>query len=289
MSKEAFIFEVSDSSFEKYVINNSAKVPVFVVFMAAWSEHCALVTETFTALAKEFAEAFIFAKVDIDENEKLKQQFEVTNVPTLKIFVDGEIQLSEEGVISEHEARILLKHYGIVNQVEETRLQARQHHMQGETQQAILLLTQAIQQDASNTNVVMDMVQIFIDIGQSEQATALFNRLPESVRNSETGVSLSGQLWIIDQAAKTAGLTALKETLANDPDNFDARFDRAICELAQHDPQAALEQLFYIQQNNADYKEGAAREMIVSIINTLAANDPELAQQYRSQLAAMLS
>jgi len=289
MSKQAFIFEVSDSSFEKYVIGNSDKVPVFVAFISVWSEPCILLTDMFADLAKEFAEEFVFAKVDIEENGQLKEQYHVEYVPTVKVFVDGQVVATEEGKLSEDEARALLKSFAIVNKAEEQRLQARQMHMQGETQDAIMLLTLAIQQDPSNTRVAMDMVQIFIDMGEIEQASSLFNRLPEKDKSSETGLSLSGQLWIIEQAGKTAGLQASKEAILKNPDDYDARFDAAICEIAEHNYQQALDQLFYIQQNNAEFKAGAAREMIITIINTIAPNNPEMAQQYRAQLAGLLA
>ena len=289
MSKQAFIFEVSDGSFEKFVIGNSDKIPVFVAFIGVWSEPCILMTDMFAELAKEFAEEFVFAKVDVEENSQLKEQYHIENVPTVKVFVDGQVVATEEGRVSEQAARALLKNFGIVNRTEEQRMQARQLHMQGETQDAIMLLTLAIQQDPSNTRVAMDMVQIFIDMGEIEQASSLFNRLPEKDKTSETGLSLSGQLWIIEEAGKTAGLEALKETILKNPDDYDARFDAAICEIARHNYQQALDYLFYIQQNNADYKQGAAREMIITIINTIAPNDPEMAQQYRSQLAGMLA
>jgi len=289
MSKQAIIFEVSDRSFEKYVIGNSSKVPVFVAFIAVWSEPCIRLSDMLGDLAKEFPEQFILAKVDTDENEQLKEQYKIENVPTLKVIVDGKEVASEEGALSEDEARALLKGFGIVNESEELRLQARDQHIKGETSQAIMLLSKAMQQDSTNTRVAMDMVQIFIDLGETEQADGLFNKLPDSAKESTTGQSLSGQLWIIELAAKTAGLQTLKETILLEPDNHDARFDCAICELAEHNPQQALDHLFYIQKNNADYKEGAAREMIVTIINTLAPNDPEKAQQYRTQLAGLLA
>jgi len=289
MNKQAIIFEVSDRSFDKYVIGNSDKAPVFVLFMNVWSEPCNQSADMFSALAEEFAEQFIFAKVDIDENKELVEQYKIENVPTLKVFVDEKEAVSEEGRLSEEEARALLKRFDIVNESDEMRIRARQHHMQGETPQAIMLLSQAMQQDPSNTKVAMDMVQIFIDMGEIEQANGLFNQLPDPVKNSETGLSLTGQLWIIDEASKTAGLQSLKESILANPDDFDARFDCAICELAQHDTQQALDHLFYIQQNNADYKDGAAREMIITIINTIAPNDPETAQQYRAQLAGILA
>ncbi len=289
MSKQAIIFEVSDRSFDKYVIGNSDKAPVFVVFMNMWSEPCNQSAELFSSLATEFAEQFVFAKVDVDENKELVEQHKIENVPTLKIFVDGKEVVSEEGQLSEEEARALLKSFGIVNESEEKRLQARQLHMQGETQDAIMLLTLAIQQDPSNTKVAMDMVQIFIDMGEVEQANSLFNRLPENIKASETGLSLTGQLWIIEEAGKTAGLQSLNETLLVNPDDYNARFDCAICEIAQHNTQQALDHLFYIQQNNAEFKDGAAKEMIITIINTVAPNDPEMAKKYRAQLAELLA
>jgi putative thioredoxin len=289
MSKQALIFEVSDSSFDKYVIGNSNKTPVFVVFISVWSEHCIQMADIFASLATEFAEEFIFAKVDIEENSQLKEQYNIKNVPTLKIIVDGKVVVSEEGKLTEEEARALLKTFEIVNKTEETRIQARQHHMQGETSQAITLLVKLAQEDPSNTKIAMDMVQIFIDIDEIDQANALFKQLPDSDKNSETGLSLTGQLWVIDEAGKTAGLQVLKEKLLINPDDYNAHFDSAICEIAQHNTQQALEHLFYIQQNNAEFKEGAAKEMIVNIINTIAPNNPEIAQQYRAQLASLLA
>ena len=97
MSKQAIIFEVSDRSFDKYVIGNSDKAPVFVVFMNMWSEPCNQSAELFSSLATEFAEQFVFAKVDVDENKELVEQHKIENVPTLKIFVDGKELVSEEG------------------------------------------------------------------------------------------------------------------------------------------------------------------------------------------------
>jgi len=264
-------------------------VPVFVVFIAIWSEPCLRLSDMLENLAREFPEQFIVAKVDIDENEQLKEQYKIENVPALKIFFDGKEVATEEGALSEDEARALLKRFGIVNEVEELRMQARSFHVQGDTSQAITLLSQAMQQGSSNTRVAMDMVQIFIDLGEVEQASGLFNRLPETTKNSTTGQSLTGQLWIIELAGKTPGLESLKQTILVEPDNFNARFDCAICEIAGHNYQQALDHLLYIQQNNADYKEGAAREMIVTIINTIAPNNPEVAQQYRAQLGALLA
>ena len=114
MSKQAIIFEVNDRTFEKYVIGNSSKVPVFVTFIAIWSEPCIRMSDMLEDLAREFPEQFVVAKVDIGENEHLKEQYKIENIPTLKVFSDGKEVASEEGALNEDELRALLKGFGIV-------------------------------------------------------------------------------------------------------------------------------------------------------------------------------
>ena len=289
MTKEAYIFDVSDSSFGKYVLLNSHQVPAIVAFEAVWSEHCMLVAEIFTSLAREFAESFVFAKVDIDENPELKVKYNIENVPTLAVFVDGEAVRFELGVLQEHEARALLRDFGIYNESDDMRQRARELHVKGETPQAITLLAEAMKKDPTNTRIALDMVQIFIDMGEYGEAGSLLDRLPEADRESEAGKSLAGQLWIIEQAGKTEGAEKLAARVENNSDDFDARFDLAICEMSRHDYEHAMEQLFYIQEHASDYKEGAAREMIVTIVNMLAPGNPEFAQRFRRKLSVLLS
>ncbi len=177
----------------------------------------------------------------------------------------------------------------VLSMSKEARIQARQYHIQGDTPKAVQLLTAAIHKEPSSVNVVMDMIQIFIDLSELDQAKNLFERLPAAIQNSETGLSLSGQLWINEQANKTAGIDALQQAILVNPDDSNSRFDCAICEIARHDIDKALEHLFYIQQHDATFKEGAAKELIITVINTIAPNNPEAAKKYRAQLGALVS
>jgi putative thioredoxin len=247
------------------------------------------VAEIFASLASEFAESFVFARVDIDENSELKEKYNIENVPTLAVFIDGKAVRFEVGVLEEKEARALLRDYGIYNASDDMRQRARELHVQGDTPQAIILLAEAMRKDPKNTRIALDMVQIFIDMGEYSEAASLLGKLPETDRESETGKSLAGQLWIIEQAGKTEGAEKLAARVANNPEDFDARFDLAICEMSRHDYEHAMEQLFYIQEYAPEYKEGAAREMIVTIINMLAPGNPEFAQQFRRKLSGLLA
>ncbi|WXT99746.1 MAG: Chaperedoxin [Catillopecten margaritatus gill symbiont] len=283
------IFEISQSNFEDLVVHNSTHLPVLVEFMGMWSEPCIKTEYAIVELATEFAGQFIFAKIDIDEQDELKQQFSITNVPTLVVFKDGEEVQREEGELYSEELRVLLKHYGIFRESDELRAQARKKHMDGDTQAAIMLLTKAISSDPSNTRVALDMVQIFLDMGEIEQAKGLFDRLPESAQKSDIGTSISSQINFIRLAQNTAGLSTLQIEVVKNPDNYQVRFDLAVCFFAQHDIEQGMENLFFIQENNANFKEGAAKEMIGLICNMLASNNPEESGAYRRRLANLIS
>ena len=288
-SQDVYIFEVSKSSFEEAVLGNSHKIPVFVEFMGIWSDHCIEMESHLSALAREFAGQFIFAKVDIDAQQELVEQYEIKNVPTLKVFKDGAVSQTVEGLVSEEELRVMLKFFGVFRESDELREQARQKHMAGDTIEAIKLLTEAIQKDPSNVRVALDMVQVFLDIGELEQAEALFNRLPENQREGETGRSLAGQLSFKKLATQTAGKDALLARIAKNNDDFDARFDLAVCLVAEHDYRQAMDNLFGIIEKDREFKEGAAHELIIALTNMLAPNEPKLAQEFRRRLGTTLA
>jgi putative thioredoxin len=240
-------------------------------------------------LAKEFAGQFIFARIDVDEQPELREEYGVENVPTLKVFKDGEVVRTEEGMLQKEALQALLKSYGIYRQSDELREQARNKHLAGETVEAITLLTRAIQQDPANTRVAMDMVQIFIDIDETEQAKALFNKLPDRDKESDTGKALLGQLTFRDLAANTEGKEALQARISANADDHEARFDLAICLVAEHNYQQAMENLFEIFTSDPEFKDGAAREMIINLTNMLAPNEPQLAQEFRRRLGSTLT
>ena len=169
------------------------------------------------------------------------------------------------------------------------REQARQRHLAGDTVEAIILLTQAIQQDPGNTLIAMDMVQIFIDSKELEQARSLFDRLPDNDKEGDIGKSLRGQLAFCEMAAKTQGKEALQARALTNPDDCDALFDLAICLVAEHDYPQAFDHLFDILRTDSEYKDGIAREMIINLVNMLEANDPSLAQATRRRLGAALA
>lgn len=289
MGTEPLVYEVSEASFAESVLANSHKLPVFVEFMAVWSQPCVRMADLFSDLAIEFPGQFIFAKVDVDENPAVGKLYQVNNIPTLVIFHNGVVVRTEFGQINETDAREFLKEFAIVRQSDNLCEQARAMHLEGQTVQAISLLTEAAQFDPSNVRIPLDMIQILLDLGEIDEAKQLLGCLPPSACESDMGKALRGQLLFIDLAAKTEGAESLTKRIEIDPADNNARFDLALCYISAHRYNDAMENLFYIQENEPSYKQEAAREMIVTVIHMLMPTDSSLAQTYRRKLSGILS
>ncbi|WP_127471465.1 tetratricopeptide repeat protein [Thiomicrorhabdus aquaedulcis] len=285
----AYAFEVSLKNFNDLVLLNSHKLPVVVEFMSVDSGICMEVEKSLTDLAHDFSGQFIFVKVDVYEQPELKAEYDIQNLPTIKVFKDGNIVRHEVGRMDSDELALMLKEFGIYRASDETRMQAREAHLAGDTMAAINLLTQAIQSDPSNRRVALDMIQVLLDVDAIEPATDLFNRLPDADKESDIGRALVGQLTFKNLALKTSGKTALLAQINADRLDFDAYFDLAICLVAEHDPKGALDALFALHEQSPTYREGAARELIITIVNMLSSTDVELSKQYRQRLGSSVN
>ena len=101
--------EVSDLEFEKKVLEKSEKIPVLVDFWAAWCGPCRILGPTLEKLAKEYEGKFVLAKVDVQENQKWASKFEITSIPSIKLFKKGKIVDSFIGSIPESYVKDFLK------------------------------------------------------------------------------------------------------------------------------------------------------------------------------------
>ena len=79
---------LSSSNFEQEVINSST--PVLVDFWATWCGPCKMIAPIIAQLAVKYDGKVKVGKVDVDENPELAESFNVSSIPTLILFKNGE-------------------------------------------------------------------------------------------------------------------------------------------------------------------------------------------------------
>ena len=83
------VLNIGDSEFNKEVIESQQ--PVLVDFWATWCAPCRAIAPAVEELATQYKGKVKVAKVNIDENQEIPQQYGVRSIPTLLVFKGGAV------------------------------------------------------------------------------------------------------------------------------------------------------------------------------------------------------
>lgn len=92
--------DVTEDSFETAVIGRSADVPVVVDFWADWCGPCRMLTPVLEREIEARAPAVELAKIDVDANPKLADEYGIRGIPAVKAFRNGRVVSEFVGVQS---------------------------------------------------------------------------------------------------------------------------------------------------------------------------------------------
>ncbi|MFQ5574701.1 MAG: thioredoxin [Terriglobia bacterium] len=84
------ILHSTDATFDKEVLK--ASEPVLVDFWAAWCMPCRTMAPILEDLAVEQKGKIKVVKLDVDENSETASKFNITSIPTMILFEDGQAQ-----------------------------------------------------------------------------------------------------------------------------------------------------------------------------------------------------
>jgi thioredoxin 1 len=88
---------VTHSNFDAEVLKSA--VPVVADFWAEWCGPCKMVAPVLRELANQYKDRIKIAKIDVDAEMELAEQFDIRSIPTILVFSKGTMVKKQVGAV----------------------------------------------------------------------------------------------------------------------------------------------------------------------------------------------
>ncbi len=268
------IYDVTDDNFEEVVVEKSYERPVVIDFWAPWCGPCRVLKPLLEKLANEYG--FILAKINTDENPHIAQEFGVSGIPDVRIFINGKEVDRFVGALPEPKLREVLSKY-IKSEADKLLEEAKMEYMSGKLATAEKIYEELLEKYPENKKIALEAAEFFIKEGRLDKAEELLNSIKEYHKEYFTKAQAVKELITFKRWCEE-----LK------PENeLDKLLQEGACLALQGNYKDALEKFLKVVQMDKTYKDEAGRKAMVAIFNLLGEGNP-LTKEYRRKLAMWL-
>jgi len=239
-----------------------------------------------TRLAEEYQGKFHLVKVNSDEQQALAGQYGVRSLPTLKLFRHGQVVEEIMGAQPEQVLRQLLDQYVAV---EENPLVSQAHDLvqQGQLGEARELMTQALEAEPNNQQIMMDLIRLTVMMQDHETAESMIQALPMELRDTPDINELKAQIQFAKIITDSPEPAILENNISNDAGDLASRYQLAAWRVLEGEYEAALNQLLEIMKKDRSWQDEAGRKGILSVFDMIP-GQTELVGKYRRQMFNLL-
>lgn len=290
MEANSYVIDVTEATFGREVIERSRQVPVLVDFWAAWCGPCRMLSPTLEKLAREFNGAFVLAKVDTDQNQRLAQQYRIQGIPAVKAFRNGQVVSEFVGAQPEPRVRDFLR---AILPSEADQLAARGAAAEGRQDlvAAAAAYQQALEKQPDQPLALLGLGRVALAEGRFDEAIEYFSQVPPASPQGEDARQLIVQTRVRAESAALGQeedlLAAQAAAAVGSPAWLDAQIALGKLRIAQGQHAAGLELLLEAVRMDRTYQDGAARKAMVDVFALLGDQDP-LTSTYRRRLSSIL-
>jgi len=101
------LINITDEEFEDSILKNSGVC--LVDFWAEWCGPCKQISPILEEIASEENNDVTIAKINIDENPRVATDYGIRSIPTMLLFVNGELKDTKVGALPKKELNDWIK------------------------------------------------------------------------------------------------------------------------------------------------------------------------------------
>ena len=269
------------ANFVTAVLEASKTTPVLVDFWAEWCGPCKQLMPLLDRLADEYAGRFILAKVNTDQEQALASQVGVRSLPTVVLFKDGQAVDHFVGAVPESRVRQILDAHLPARQATPIE-QARDLKTRADYAAARLILDQELAKNPNGIEPQCELAEIDVLEGKLEDAKTRLAALQGRDPNAAPVKRVAALLEFGDVIRTNPDMEAIRQRIADDPADVDARHALAVHRLLAGDYDAALADWLELMRTHRLHRDDLARKSLLQAFELIGHADPRVAQSRRA-------
>ena len=264
---------ITESDFETTVLTKSTEVPVLVDFWAEWCGPCRMLTPVLEKLEKDYEGRFVLARLNTDENQNLARSFEISGIPAVKLFKDGQVVDEFVGALPEPQLRTFLEKHLPDARMDELLALGESDPIKA----ARVVLAEKIQGDQADSLVWAGVQSILKTISTSENSTEN-SAQTEELAQFLNAIPVTGSLH-------TESAKSLRAFIKKNPTVQELG---KIGQILGKDPRQSLDYFLGQVEAAGDEKERSEKKDDLLLCFFLLGNQGSLVNEYRRKLSSLL-
>lgn len=267
-------YEIDD--FEIDVIKRSHQIPVLVDFWADWCGPCKILGPILEKLAEANRDDWVLAKIDTEKHQSIAARYAIRSIPSVKLFVDGEVCDEFVGALPEAQLTQWLSK-AVPGKYRAQLDEAKQMIQHQKTSEAVDILDIVLSSEPSNEYACILLSQAFLCSD------------PDRAIEVAEPINLGSDYFDVAEGIRTL---ARMFRYLDDTDSLPVSPVRdlylsAIRHARSSDFGSALSGFIDVIKNGRYYDDDGARKACISIFHLLG-EDHETSKRYRSDFGSAL-
>jgi putative thioredoxin len=280
------VIEVDERSFQKEVVERSQTTTVVIDFWAPWCGPCRTLGPMLEKLAGEAKGAWVLAKVNVDNNQRLAQAFGIQGIPAVKAVRDGRLVDEFTGALPESQIRAWLKRVVPTEVGPAAEAAEDLPALEASDPQAAIRHYEKTLKDNPEDDATRLALGRMAYLARDPQAAGILREIKAGSPSYQ-----AAQAWLT-LAELTSDLDEsdafeLLGRVDSGPADLEARYQLAAHQIAGQRYADAIDQLLEIVARNRGFREDGARKILLAVFAALG-DQEALAQAGRKRLANLL-
>lgn len=281
VSPADLVIDVDEAGFERDVLQRSTEVPVVIDFWAEWCEPCKQLSPVLEQLVLEYNGRLLLAKIDVDANQMLMQQFGVQGIPAVFAVVAGQALPLFQGAAGKEQIQQTLDQ---LVQVAEERFGLTGLAVDPDAEPGAAPQPAAV--PAGPYDTLLEAAVRALDAGDFGGAVQAYkNVLSDDPGNSEAKLGLA-QAELLHRVQSLDPQQARKEA-AEKPGDAQAQIAAADLDLVGGHVEDAFGRLIDTVQRTAGDERDTVRIRLLELFEVVGADDPRVSAARRALSRAL--